>query len=428
MIRAWGRGSGMTSEIAVMNQRCVALAADSAVTLIDGERIVVRTDQRKLFDLGHGLPVAVMFFGVADIMGHPWDVVIEHFRKKARPGAQPHVRDYAARFTGTLDNLEEFFPREAQGDEYKRLLASVFRFVLYLAEHLRQTAAKEGRSASGDEVFRQAVGLVWKRYQFDENGKARPDLPCFPPGFADKVAQDYAGVIAELIGQGFPKLALDADMQQKLRDIAVFCVVKDLFLEDVTGLVFAGYGAAERYPSVVVCNASAVVGGILKRSVIDVETIDSEMRSGITLFADSEAAWAFLRGIDLDLEMRLYGTLQSMNEKLVDQVLDSAGGLDPARRESVRNQFRTRHLPDYLNRLYGMMAGYQQQAYIDPVLHALEIGARADLAETAQALVALNIFKKRIMAQHPTVGGAVDVAVISRDEGFQWWKNQADTP
>ena len=41
----------MTSEIAVMNQRAVALAADSAVTLIDGGTVVVRNDQRKLYNL-----------------------------------------------------------------------------------------------------------------------------------------------------------------------------------------------------------------------------------------------------------------------------------------------------------------------------------------------------------------------------------------
>jgi hypothetical protein len=38
--------------------------------------------------------------------------------------------------------------------------------------------------------------------------------------------------------------------------------------------------------------------------------------------------------------------------------------------------------------------------------------------------VALNVFKKRIMAQHQTVGGAIDVAVISREGGFQWWTKQ----
>src|SRR5579859_6157822 len=100
----------MTSEIAVMNQRAVALAADSGVTLIDGGTVVVRNDQRKLFNLIEQRPVGVMFFGVADILGHPWEHLIEHYQKKA--GRTPdfaHVRDYATSFTGMLDHLEEFF-------------------------------------------------------------------------------------------------------------------------------------------------------------------------------------------------------------------------------------------------------------------------------------------------------------------------------
>ncbi len=48
----------MTSEIAVMNQRAVALAADSAVTLVDGVTVAVRNDQRKLFQLVEGLRYA----------------------------------------------------------------------------------------------------------------------------------------------------------------------------------------------------------------------------------------------------------------------------------------------------------------------------------------------------------------------------------
>jgi hypothetical protein len=58
------------------------------------------------------------------------------------------------------------------------------------------------------------------------------------------------------------------------------------------------------------------------------------------------------------------------------------------------------------------------------VLRVLEIAGRAELAETARSLVELNIFKKRIMAHRETVGGAIDVAVISRDGGFQWWSRQ----
>lgn len=413
----------MTSEIAVMNQHCIALAADSAVTLIEGRKVVVRNGQRKLFDLSSGVPVGVMFYGMADLMGHPWDVLIEHIRKKGRFGSLARTRDYAAKCTAMLDGLEEFFPRDRQKDEYRRLLASVFRFLLQLAQYMQESAAQQGRSLSKTQILREAVELVWQRYQFHEDGKPRRDLPCFPQGFGATVARDHSDAIGEMISLGFSNFAPDPAVEQKLRDIAVFCVVKDLFLEDVTGLVFAGYGTSERYPSLVTYYVSAVIGGILKRSEIDVENIDSEMHSAITLFADCEATYGFLRGIELDLEIRLYGTIQSASEALVDQVL-AASGLEPARRDELRRQFRAQHVPQTLNRIYSAMANYQQQAYLDPVLHVLEIATRQDMAETARDLVALNIFKKRIMARQPTVGGDIDVALISREDGFRWWKKQ----
>jgi len=411
----------MTSEIAVMNQRAVALAADSAVTLIDGGTVVVRNDQRKLFNLAVGQPIGVMFFGVADIMGHPWEHLIEHFQKKAKPGKLRHVRDYAEKFAGMLDNLDEFFPRDRQKDDYKRLLASVFRYVFHLAQYLREMGGSERVGVSDNAVLAEAIAAVWRDYQFHEDGSPRRDLPCFPRGFAEIVARDYGAIVDELIVYGFSAFALDNTAKQQLRDIGIFCVVKDLFLEDVTGLVFAGFGSDERYPVVVTNFLSAVVGGIVKRAEASVDVIDTEMKSKIRVFADSEVTNAFIRGVDFSLERRFYGTMQMMMRGLVDHVVGSFAGVDPAQRESVRKQFHSQYLPQYFDTFRNMIGDYQQQAYINPVLRVLEIAAKAELAETARELVALNIFKKRIMAQQQTVGGAIDVAVISRESGFQWW-------
>ena len=148
----------MTSEIAVMNQRAVALAADSAVTLIDGGTVVVRNDQRKLYQLVEKHPVGVMFFGVADIMGHPWDRLIEHYQKKVKPKEPAHLGDYAASFTGMLDNLQEFFPADKQKDDYKRLLASVFRYVFHLAQYLRETGEADASDAAILEESIRRIG------------------------------------------------------------------------------------------------------------------------------------------------------------------------------------------------------------------------------------------------------------------------------
>ena len=215
----------MTSEIAVMNQRAVALAADSAVTLIDGGTVVVRNDQRKLYELVEGHSVGLMFFGVADIMGHPWDQLIEHYQKKVRPKKFAHVGDYAASFTGMLDNLPEFFPRDRQADEYRRLLAGVFRYIFHLAQFLRDSAEEDEQQASDLAILDSAIERVWRDYQFKEDGSPRGDLSCFPQGFGAKVANDYAAQINELVAYGFGEFGLSKPSLQRLREIAVFGLI-----------------------------------------------------------------------------------------------------------------------------------------------------------------------------------------------------------
>jgi hypothetical protein len=413
----------MTSEIAVMNQRAVALAADSAVTLIDGGTVVVRNDQRKLYNLAEGHPIGLMFFGVADVMGHPWELLIEHYQKK-KPKHLGHVGDYAASFTAMLDNLPEFFPAARGAEEYRRLLASVFRYIFQLAQFLSDSAEEDEAPQSDLAILDSAVERVWRDYQFREDGSPRPDLACFPQGFGVKVAKDYAAQIDELIAYGFAQFGASKQTLQRLREIAVFCVIKDLFLEDVSGLVFAGFGTDDRYPVVTTLYVSAIIGGIAKRAVTSQDAIDGEIRSKIRVFADSEVTNAFIRGIDFNLERRLYGGFRMMMHGLVDQVIGAFPSAEAATRESVRHRFQNDFVPRYFDAFRRMMLDYQQQAFINPVLRVMEIASKKELADTARELVGLNIFKKRISAQKETVGGAVDVAVISRDTGFQWSSRQ----
>ena len=413
----------MTSEIAVMNQRAVALAADSAVTLIDGGTVVVRNEQRKLFNLVPGQPVGVMFFGLADMMGHPWDNLIEHFQRKGPRGAPPHLGGYATAFTGMLDNLTEFFPPDRQRDDYRRLFASVLRHIFAYASFLRESGDEAFANATDTALLETAIDRIWNEYQFS-GGRPRRDLPCFPQGFAKKVQAHYGAFIDDLINYGFGQFALSKPATQHLKDIAVFCVVKDLFLEDVTGLVFAGYGKEDRYPSVVTYYVSAMVDGIVKRSEISVDAISNEVRSKLRVFADSEVTHAFLRGIDFNLERRLYGGFHMLLHGIVDEVVGAVPNVPDSVRSELRHRFHNDDVPRYFEAFRSMMGQYQQAAFINPVLRVLEIAAKTELAETAKSLVELNVFKKRIMAQKETVGGAIDVALISRDGGFQWYAKQ----
>ncbi len=149
------------------------------------------------------------------------------------------------------------------------------------------------------------------------------------------MAQGHATIIDELVGYGFQPFGLGQSSVQQLKEIAVFAVVKDLFLEDVTGLVFAGFGTEDRYPVCVTWLLSAVVGGIVKRGQASVDVIDTEVRSKIRMFADSEVTHAFIRGIDFGWSGEVYGAMRMMLHSLVDQVVGAFPGADSVQREEV---------------------------------------------------------------------------------------------
>lgn len=59
-----------------MNKHGVALAADSAVSIGDGQKVYHTAE--KLFKLSNA-PIAIMTYGCAEIMGVPWEIVIKTY-------------------------------------------------------------------------------------------------------------------------------------------------------------------------------------------------------------------------------------------------------------------------------------------------------------------------------------------------------------
>jgi len=91
----------MSCEVAVMNKRGVALAADSVVTV--GPAKVYQTAE-KLFQLSFDEPVAVMTYGIADTMGVPWETVFKTYRRKLGSRHFDHLEQYGEDFLRYLES------------------------------------------------------------------------------------------------------------------------------------------------------------------------------------------------------------------------------------------------------------------------------------------------------------------------------------
>jgi hypothetical protein len=65
----------------------------------------------------------------------------------------------------------------------------------------------------------------------------------------------------------------------------------------------------------------------------------------------------------------------------------------------------------------------EQEKYREPLMDAVAALPRQDLAMMAEAFVSLMEFRLKMTAdRRETVAGAIDVAVISKGEGFVWVK------
>jgi hypothetical protein len=102
----------MTCEVAVMNKRGIALAADSAVTLGSGPKIYHTAE--KLFQLSPEVPVAIMTYVSADITGVPWEVVAKTYRDKRHQQRFETLNEYANDFLNFIGSSMSLFPVERQ--------------------------------------------------------------------------------------------------------------------------------------------------------------------------------------------------------------------------------------------------------------------------------------------------------------------------
>ena len=67
---------------------------------------------------------------------------------------------------------------------------------------------------------------------------------------------------------------------------------------------------------------------------------------------------------------------------------------------------------------------YRRTYHINPIINAVSFLPKDELAAMAESLVNLTSFKRKISLDAETVGGPIDVVVISKGDGFIWIKRK----
>ena len=420
----------MTSEVVLMNRQAVAMAADSAVTISGGGYLKTYQSVDKLFPLVDGQPVAVMIYNNAEIMSTPWETVISVYREQARGRALDTIEAYAQDFMEFLSGNPDLFPAEHQDTEFFKVVAVVFTVIAEEFDHQLERFQQENRGPLRDHlsaIFEYIVGQLHEDYQFNPDGSGRVDLPCFPQGMGEQVRRRYGGEIDQLITSliqslknEYPGLVISDTTTARLREIAVFAATKDAFFEHYTGVVFAGFGARETFPSMRSYLTSSVILGILKRKRDRDATVNSESGPVFQPFAQDRMIRTFLTGMDPYLRMFMFGETLKLSTGLVHDIVQRTPNLSSSQRDAIAKDYSENNLNHALHGFFHSIDQYQYAVHTRPIFRAINSLPKKELGETAASLIKLNSFQQKVMHSVETVGGPIDVAVITRNGGLEW--------
>lgn len=409
----------MTAEVAILNRQAVALAADSAVTISGPGGTKIYTSVNKVFALSRHAPVGVMIYGNSELSGVPWETVIKVYRRRLGEARFPTLSRYAADFFAFLDRRNDLFPPKQQESE---LLGSFHGYCLVILAEIDQEIDRllTGGPVSRTQAEATAAAIVrnhsrlWNRVSY---------LPGRTPSYVNRVVGRWSALIDGVIKDVFKKITLSESTRRQLRRIAGQLFAKSLFPEGgVSGVVVAGFGEREHFPGIAAYQVEGVVLNRLKYQQLRTEVIGPQVQAIVMPFAQREMVYLFMEGVDPDFRQMIGATLTGILNGLPDLVIGPLG-LPSDTSAAVRTQIKK--ITDALgNEFEQRLKQYSRSRHVDPIVQSVGSLPKEELAAMAESLVNLTSFKRRVSRDLETVGGPVDVALISKGDGLVWIKRK----
>ena len=109
-------------------------------------------------------------------------------------------------------------------------------------------------------------------------------------------------------------------------------------------------------------------------------------------------------------------------EKFVEALVESIG-ISKADSEKAKDILKSMGKGAY-DEVAKRLSSFKQKYYVDPILAATKFLQKDELAFVAETFVNMVSFRKKVTLEDETVGGPIDVAVISKGDGLVWIKRK----
>lgn len=413
----------MTAVIGILNKNAVAIAADSAVTVSGNNGRKIYNTANKIFTLSKYHPVSIIIYNSASFITTPWEIIIKVYRNQLKETSFDKLEDYPKDFFNFLKNNDFFSSEEIIVNYNISIIYTIFEDLKNAS--IQKAIDNEGRDGliSIDEKARLKIfkkNLISILNQEITELKNRNKLEDFHSYKLSSFVNKYNTNIELIIKEEFVDF-FDKRMIKLFSTFLFYYFTNKDFAINWSGLVFAGYGNKEIYPSTISTKIAGVLDDKIRYFIDHIEEINDGNKGSIMPFAQRDVIDTLISGISPEINETLFKTfnvfLTGYNDFLANLSLD-LNNLELA------EKLKQIDINSICRQLLDEIEDVKRIKHISPTVNTVSVLSKEDLAEMAESLIYLTYLKRRISSDEESVGGPVDVAIISKGDGFIWIKRK----
>ena len=408
----------MTAIVGILNRQGIAFAADSAATLTVSSTHNITNHANKIFELSKKEPIGIVMYGNMNLMKLSWEQIIKMYRQKLADMKFEHLKEYADDFFSFVRDL--MAPNQDgvyTQSQIHFFVNSFYNEILKLASDKLKKESKELSDENIVDVVMDEMKSIYDSYKQKETCLDCQSLTL--ESFTDLSKEYVNSKLAQCLSVNNCPLNFKEAFIETL-----FCIVRSSahVYASSTGLVFFGYGDKELMPSY----HSYTISELFENKLKIVETgnyvVDYNKGACLIPFAQTDVTNTVVRGIDDDLRAVFY----SKNEQILSLLLTTIiSKLTEAQAPHELIDILTNLDINSISKVFKEdMDDYIWKNYVSKLIDIVEFLSKEDLAEMAESLIKMTGLKRHVTTDEESVGGPVDVAVVTKYDGFIWIKRK----
>jgi len=399
-----------------MNKLGLAVASDSSVTLSRGEIRRTYASAEKVYSLGPEHRVVVLHSGTVDFLQHPFEVLITEWKRSLSRPLQK-LDDYVDSLLNWISHRQDLFSEELQNKFLRKVAEDYLLGVRNSIISDLNDDEVDANNWNSVEAFRIANETLERDIEWLDS---LPDLVGVNSNWADGRYGFYKDIFKEVIDWVFDDVPRNHISDQHYEAICRRLLFKSFADDRNARLVFAGYGEQDIYP---VQTAVDLQGAVADRPRYTREsvTISPSFECALRTHGQDEAIQTFLRAYDQSFLRVAINNLRDYSGSMKSEFLSPLIEED----DQTTAQAVEEHLEKQIEKLRLAFEEKSENAWVTPFTSTLAGLPITSLAKMAESLIELQILRQSSQGVQDTVGGPIDVAVVTRERGVEWFRHKS---